>query len=165
MGGMDEVENRFWAKVDKSGGAGACWPWIAGKTSRGYGAFKVRGRQVYAHRMALELAEGRPLEAGEFACHHCDNAPCVNPKHLYRGDATTNNRDTFRRGHQVYDAARRDRHSETLKVAYAEGRHSKPLTTHCSRGHLRTPENTRINNGNRHCRPCAAIRARARRAA
>ena len=31
--------------------------------------------------------------------------------------------------------------------------------THCSRGHEFTPENTRHYQGERHCRPCARIRA------
>jgi hypothetical protein len=94
------LAERFWAKVDISGGFFACWPWTAARTAAGYGVLGRGGRSdglVYAHRLALELA-GRPLAPGEDAMHACDNPPCVNPAHLSGGSRATNNRDMASKG-------------------------------------------------------------------
>jgi hypothetical protein len=53
------------------------------------------------HRVALEEKLGRPIRPGMFACHHCDNPPCVNPEHLYEGTPADNTRDMMTRGRQV----------------------------------------------------------------
>lgn len=85
-------EERFWAQVDVRG-RGDCWEW-QGSRSHGYGGYA--GQR--AHRVSLEFKLGRPLRDGAFACHHCDNPPCVNPDHLYEGDYVTNSTDAYRRG-------------------------------------------------------------------
>jgi hypothetical protein len=41
------VEDRFWAKVDRSGD---CWLWTGGVSNGGYGAFNFNGRQQGAHK-------------------------------------------------------------------------------------------------------------------
>lgn len=74
----DEVRDRFWERVDKSG---ACWVWTAGKSANGYGAFKVEGHQQKAHRVAWQLS-GRVLKDGFELDHLCRNKACVNPDHL-----------------------------------------------------------------------------------
>lgn len=51
-----------------------------------------------AHVIALEIALGRPLAAGEQACHHCDRPGCISPEHLYAGDYRSNGADMARRG-------------------------------------------------------------------
>lgn len=90
---MRTVEQRFWAKVDTSGGAFACWPWT-GATNGRYGSFDHTG----AHRFALQLALGRPIAAGMFACHRCDNPPCCNPSHLFEGTHQDNVDDRNAKG-------------------------------------------------------------------
>lgn len=92
------VDERFWSKVDKSGGPNACWPWTASTQGSGYGAFRLDGRHRNANRVALELHLGRLLAEEEHACHTCDNPPCCNPNHLYVGNAFTNMQDKVRRG-------------------------------------------------------------------
>lgn len=87
----------FWASVDQSGGADACWPWIKAKTKHGYGAFAINGRQMKAHRFACELIHG-PLAVGLEACHTCHTPACCNPKHVYGGTPTDRNRATVLRG-------------------------------------------------------------------
>ena len=49
-------EQRFWSKVDRSGGPESCWLWVAGK-SHGYGAFFFEGKLHGAHSVDLNDAE------------------------------------------------------------------------------------------------------------
>ncbi len=90
------IINRFWSKVDKSGGPDACWPWTAAQFHYGHGAFSFETRTWKAHRFAM-LLEGHDIE-GTCCLHHCDNPPCCNPKHLYLGTQKDNCQDRERRG-------------------------------------------------------------------
>lgn len=97
------LEVRLNAKVDRSGGPDACWPWTgSGGRARGggvYGHLKLRDVVVTTHRLAWELANG-PIPPGMFVCHRCDNPPCCNPAHLFLGTATDNARDRDAKGRQ-----------------------------------------------------------------
>lgn len=92
-------EDRFWSKVDKSGGSDACWPWTAGTYKGGYGQFWCKetkqGRR--AHAVALELHTGE-VAGGRLACHTCDNPGCCNPAHLWWGTQQTNTADRQAKG-------------------------------------------------------------------
>lgn len=74
-----------------------CWPWLGARTPNGYGQFRLAGDTV-AHRIAFKLHNKVEISPGAFICHHCDNPPCCNPRHLYEGDARTNARDMVTRG-------------------------------------------------------------------
>lgn len=73
---------------------GPCWPFAGARNAQGHGRIRDdAGRLVYAHRVALAAALGRPLRAGMFANHRCDYPPCVRPAHLYEGTRSENEQD------------------------------------------------------------------------
>lgn len=97
------LEARFWEKVDKSGGAEACWHWTASyfpssARTLPYGRFVLyRLKSVLAHRVAFELSNG-PIPPGLQVCHTCDNSKCCNPAHLVLGSHAQNMLDRKERG-------------------------------------------------------------------
>lgn len=119
-----KTAEQFWDQVDKTGGSGACWPWLAGKTKAGYGSVRWNGVITPAHRIAFVLAKG-PIEDGMFICHHCDNRPCCNPEHLFQGDAWDNARDMSSKGRSaatvhVEQFSAMTRGSNNISVRYPE---------------------------------------------
>jgi hypothetical protein len=93
---------RFWEKVDRSGGADSCWPWSGTRWATGYGRVAIGTRRRAAHRVAWELTFGPlPSWAGPdslCALHRCDNPPCCNPAHLFLGTSAENNHDRHAKG-------------------------------------------------------------------
>ncbi len=90
------TSDRFWSKVDKSGGPDSCWPWLLCCDGRGYGMFSLpRGntKMIRSNRMALILYLDRELTDKEEACHSCDNPTCCNPSHLFVGTHRDNMED------------------------------------------------------------------------
>lgn len=125
---------RFWEKVEKTDG---CWLWTGAASPNGYGQIMSDGSKKLrpAHRVSWELANG-PIPDGMFVCHHCDVPLCVNPAHLFIGTPADNAADMKAKGR-----AR----------GPSQGR---PLTTVCKRGHVRTPENTRLYHNRQNCLIC-----------
>ena len=93
-----DPEGSFWSKLDRSCGPEACWEWLGAIDPGGYGALKVGGKKVGAHRYALELSLGRPIGKGLLACHTCHNRACCNPAHLYEGTYQQNVLDAVAAG-------------------------------------------------------------------
>lgn len=123
------VEQRFWAKVDKSGD---CWLWMAGKRN-GYGRFWVNGKILSAHRLAYELS-GEKIPTGMDLDHLCRTTDCVRPAHL----EPVTHRENIHRG--------------VSPVAI----HAR--TTHCPAGHEYSAENTYQYPNHRMCKTCTKAR-------
>lgn len=88
---------KFWRNV-AIGEDGDCWLWEGGRSSDGYGVFKIRQYfTTSAHRIAWALHNQKEPEAGH-VCHACDVPLCCNPKHLWLGDAARNAADKVAKG-------------------------------------------------------------------
>ena len=90
-------KERFMRLVKKTR---SCWLWTSARQGRGYGFFKpdgtVKGRKevkgIMAHRYSYLIHVGK-IPKGSYICHKCDNKLCVNPAHLFLGNATSNAKD------------------------------------------------------------------------
>lgn len=74
LGGSDVAKRteseRFWAKVDRSGGPDACWPWLGFVRPNGYGIARVGRMTMQASRRAWILTVG-PIPEGLVIDHLC----------------------------------------------------------------------------------------------
>lgn len=102
---------RFWARVDRSGGPSSCWPWTGGAHSKkrtpSYGSVRWNGKPWLTHKIALMIELGRFLEEGMQSLHSCDNPPCCNPAHLYEGSQADNIADIYIRNRRDTETARK----------------------------------------------------------
>lgn len=109
---------------------GKCWNWegslSTARPGKGdalrYGRFSVATdtKIENAHRAAYVFYTG-PIPDGLWVLHRCDNARCVNPKHLFLGTVGDNNRDTVSKGrHASRTAAIRARRTDAEIIAVRE---------------------------------------------
>jgi hypothetical protein len=129
-------QERFWAKVDKSGEE--CWLWTAHLDKDGYGFFRIGGkgsRNLRAHRVSYEWARG-PIPETLQLDHLCRTPSCVNPEHL----EPVTGRENVLRG-------------ETFAATNAQ-------KTHCPLGHPYDLFNTYEYKGMRTCRACRRLKRR-----
>lgn len=73
---------------------------MAFKDPKGYGRFPF-GKEQRAHRVMWFFEHGNYAPTGTMVCHTCDNRSCVNPNHLYLGNAKSNSKDMVDRGRSL----------------------------------------------------------------
>jgi hypothetical protein len=81
-------------------GEDGCWEWQGSRDQCGYGriVYKAGSRSFgLVHRLVYWLCNGE-IRPEDEVCHHCDNPPCCNPGHLFRGSHTENMRDAGKKG-------------------------------------------------------------------
>jgi len=67
-------DERFWARVDRAGGADACWHWL------GPPSLAARGQLAKVYRQAYALVIG-PIPPGHRLLATCADPRCINPAH------------------------------------------------------------------------------------
>lgn len=89
-----------WLMQHKEISPKGCWIFTGCKTTAGYGIVSVGGRNgklMYTHRLMWASIYGEIGEGLEIL-HKCDNPPCMNPDHLFKGTQTDNNLDKVNKG-------------------------------------------------------------------
>lgn len=93
------LEQRFWQKVNKKEDD-QCWEWLGFKIKSGYGRLRDENKQTkQATHISWFIEYGDYPK--EYMCHTCDNPSCVNPKHLFEGDAKANVEDMVKKKRNV----------------------------------------------------------------
>lgn len=125
-----------------------CHEWTAGRKGAGYGAVRYEGRDLYAHRLAWELANG-PVPRGRWVLHSCDNPACTNPDHLFLGTRADNVSDMmFKDRHGPKKGANPSQEvAEMLKAWRAAGNLSQSVAAQMLDVNLRTYEGWEAGRG------------------
>lgn len=96
-------QERYEARFTRLG-PDECWSWQEkSRDKNGYGLFSYRENGVSivvrATRWGWDLVHPEnPLQPQEVVCHTCDNPPCQNPAHWFKGTTADNNADMMAKG-------------------------------------------------------------------
>jgi len=89
-----------------------CILWTGPWFRSGYGQIKINSKNCRAHRIAWTVANG-PIPHGAHVLHKCDTPACVNPDHLFIGNAFLNMQDCIAKGRRRVAAG--DAHGSRTK--------------------------------------------------
>jgi HNH endonuclease len=89
------LDQRILQKCEPEPNSG-CWLWTAGCDTAGYGHMNYKARLTRASRLSWIAFRG-PIPDRMWVLHRCDVRCCVNPDHLFLGDAKTNAADMARK--------------------------------------------------------------------
>jgi hypothetical protein len=130
---------------------GACLIWDGSTNEHGYGQVRHGRLTLKVHIVMADLI-GLPGD-GPMVLHACDNPPCFEPEHLYRGTQSDNMRDCVARGRHVPNLSNLNRGEHNI------------AKTHCPREHLYSGDNLYITKaGARSCKECKRQDNKRRRA-
>lgn len=100
------INARFYSFILCGTTPDACWDWLGGKVSFGYGHFAYGPRgdatHVSAHVYSFTLHGGVLTPEKPCVLHACDNPPCSNPRHLWAGTKRDNTQDMIKKGRNPY---------------------------------------------------------------
>ncbi len=88
---LDRFENKLMFEPNTG-----CWIWTSALSDKGYGLFRLSGKNVRAHRFSYTLYKGQIYKNLQ-VCHTCDTPCCVNPDHLFLGTLQDNMEDMRRK--------------------------------------------------------------------
>ncbi len=74
-----------------------CHEWTGRRNANGYPVVRMLGQDVLAHRLSFALNVG-DLSDTDCVLHRCDNPPCINPEHLFKGTIADNVADMMAKG-------------------------------------------------------------------
>lgn len=105
-----------------------------------HGHIFVHGKNWLVHRVVYMANAGLyELPTNRYVCHSCDNPSCINPDHLWLGDAKSNIQDMIKKGRNYF-----------------------LNRTHCPQGHPYSGDNLYVKgNGSRGCKTCTSARGKA----
>jgi hypothetical protein len=101
-----------------------CWPWTGPRAVTGYGILRHEKVPYLAHRVAYAIKYGDPCNL--YVLHKCDNPPCCNPRHLFKGTQADNIADMVAKGRYIGFRNRKDyprgEDSHTSKLVESQAR-------------------------------------------
>ena len=146
------LPERFWRKVDRSGGSEACWPWLAASVG-GYPIF-VNPIDRLVRRYLWFLLHGEKPTGSIVSCRF-DNVACVNPDHLVKRSISERTEHAIAKGtfrSPFINCTEQDR----SKYAAA----AKEIVDALGARHLFTSEQRGKGHAKRGCTPGGTTRSR-----